>query len=68
MGKILYTGALEKLDLAINERIKRFRALVEKFPQSIKIYQDTMKDTTSNELINQKKELVNRWQEIEDIF
>lgn len=68
MGSELYIGALEKLDLAINERIKRFKALVEKLPQSAKIYQYTMKENASIRLINQKNEIAKKWQEIENIF
>ncbi len=68
MGNELYKGALQKLDLAVNERIKRLRDLVHKLPKSIEIYQAVMKERAYGRLIEQKKELANKWPEIEDIF
>lgn len=66
MSQELYKGALEKLDMAIDERMDRLKALVHKMPQSVEVYQKIMKRKGSQELVNQKKELFNKWQEIED--
>ncbi len=68
MGKELFKGALEKLNIAIHERIKRFKALVQKMPKSVKIYQEIKKEKASRKIITQKKDLFNKWSEIEDIF
>lgn len=68
MSKELFKGALGKLDLAIHERIKRFKALVQKLPKSVKIYQEIKKEKISKQLISQKRELFNKWSEIEGIF
>ena len=68
LGKELYKGAMGKLDLALEERIKRFKALVWKLPRSAEIYQGIMKKKASQELLVQKKELYHNWQHIEKIF
>jgi len=68
LGKELYKGALEKLDLAFEERIKRFKALVQKLPRSAERYQAIMKEQASQELLDQKKELFQNWSQIEEIF
>lgn len=68
MSRQLYEGALEKLDLAIDERINRLKALAHKMPQSVELYQRIMKGKDPQGLVNQKKELFNNWQEIEDIL
>lgn len=68
MSQELYEGALEKLDMAIDERINRLKDLAHKMPQSAKIYQKIVKGKCSQELVNQKKELFDKWHEIENIF
>lgn len=62
----LYKGALEKLDMAIDERIERLKGLAQKMPPSAEIYRKVMKSRGSKHLLNQKKELGERWQQIED--
>jgi len=64
----LYKGALDTVDCAIDERIKRFKALVQKLPESIKIYWSVMKEKAHREVIAQKEEIHAQWQGIEDIF
>jgi len=66
MGKGLLEGALEKLDMAIDERIKRLAAIVKKIPESIKEYKRIMKSDASSELIHQKEGLFGVWEEIEE--
>ena len=68
MDQELYGGALEKLDMAIDERINRLKALAHKMPQSAELYQKIVKGKDPQKLVNQKKELFDRWQEIEDIL
>ena len=66
MDQELFEGALEKLDMAIDERINRLKALAHKMPQSAELYQKIVKGKDTQELVNQKKELFDKWQEIED--
>lgn len=68
LGEELYKGVLEKLDLAFEERIKRFKALVQKLPRSAEMYQAIMKQKASQELLNQKKELYKNWSQIEEML
>jgi len=66
MSQKLYEGALEKLDMAIDERINRLKALTYKMPKSTEHYKKILKGKNSKVLVNQKKELFDNWQEIED--
>jgi len=68
MEKLLYEGALEKLEIIFNERIKRFKQLASKMEKSIKLYKSIKGNEVSNELINQKRELFENIQEIEEGF
>jgi len=68
MDKLLYEGALEKLDIIFNERIKRFKQLAGKMEKSIELYKSIKGNEVSNELINQKRELLENIQEIEKGF
>ena len=54
--------------MAIEERINRLKTLVQKMPQSVEAYQKIMRGKGSQELLDQKKELMERWEEIEDIL
>jgi len=68
MEKLLYEGAVEKLMIILNERIKRFKALANKMEKSIELYQSVKGSQASEELINQKKELLDNIQKIEESF
>ncbi|NVM45131.1 MAG: hypothetical protein HWN79_09450 [Candidatus Lokiarchaeota archaeon] len=68
MEKLLYEGSVEKLDLILNERIKRFKQLANKMENSIELYKSVMGIKASNELINQKRELFENIQKIESSF
>ncbi len=68
MEKLLFEGALEKIDLIFNERIKRFTQLAKKMEKSLELYKSVMGNKTSNELINQKRELIENIQKIETSF
>ncbi len=68
MEKLLYEGALEKLEIIFNERIKRFRQLASKMEKSIELYKSIKGNEASNELINQKRELLENIQKIEICF
>jgi len=68
MGELLYVGLLEKLDMAIRERIERFKALSQKMPESAKRYRGIIKEPLNEKLLRQKQELFERWQDVEAIF
>ena len=68
MEKLLYEGALEKLEIIFNERTKRFKQLASKMEKSIELYKSIKVNDVSNELINQKRELFENIQEIEKVF
>ena len=68
MEKLLYEGALEKLEIIFNERIKRFKQLANKMETSIELYESIMGNKASKELIKQKRELFENIQEIENGF
>ena len=68
MEKLLYEGAVEKLDIIFNERIKRLKALATKMEKSIELYKSVMGNNKSEVLLNQKKELFENIQKIEDGF
>ena len=68
MEKLLYEGALEKLEIIFNERIKRFKQLANKMKKSIELYKSVMGNKVSEELLNQKRELVENIQKIENSF
>ncbi|MBW1858845.1 MAG: hypothetical protein JRI70_01935 [Deltaproteobacteria bacterium] len=68
MSPLLYQGVIEKLDMAIKERIERFKALCQKMPESAEKYRALMKGRASEPLLKQKKELHEQWPEIEGIF
>ncbi len=68
MEKLLYEGAIEKLEIIFNERVKRFKALANKMEKSIELYKSIMGDKASEELLNQKRELFENIQEMENGF
>ena len=68
MNAFLYTGLLDKLDMAIWERIKRFKALSQKMPESARRYGEIIKEPLNEKLLRQKQELFERWQEVEAVF
>ncbi|MBW2021028.1 MAG: UDP-N-acetylglucosamine pyrophosphorylase [Deltaproteobacteria bacterium] len=68
MGQMLYEGILDKLNIALDERIKRLKAFAQKMPASAEKYRKIMKDRANQKLLEQKQALFERWQEVEDIF
>lgn len=66
--ELLFDGLIEKLDMAIDERMKRLKALSQKMPDSIKAYQNFAKDKASALVLQQKQELYDRWPELEASF
>ena len=67
-GPELYEGAVEKLEMAIEERLKRFEALSEKMEMSIEIGRKILKGETGEKLLMQKKEFMTNWPGIKECF
>ncbi|MBN2284321.1 MAG: UDP-N-acetylglucosamine pyrophosphorylase [Deltaproteobacteria bacterium] len=68
LGDELFKGALETLDAAISERIKRFEALAEKMERSIAIAEKIGTGRKMNNLVTQKRELLEGWPRIKQCF
>ena len=68
MEKCLFEGAVEKLEIIFNERIKRFKQLANKMDRSIELYKSIMNDKASEELIKQKREFSENIKNIENSF
>jgi hypothetical protein len=68
MEQLLYEGALEKIDIIFNERVKRFKQLAIKMEKSLEIYKSLKGKDASKKLINQKSELFENIQNIENSF
>ena len=65
MGQMLYEGVLDKLNMAIKERIERLKAFVRKMPESAELYRKVMKKSVDEKLLRQKQELSERWPDVE---
>ena len=65
--KELHSGAVEKLDSAISERLKQLRKIAEKMPESIEV-QKSISDNPSEKLIMRKKEFGDKWPDIEEFL
>ncbi len=68
MGEMLHAGVLEKLDMAVRERVERFKALAQKMPESVERYRQITKEPPNEKLLRQKQELFQRWQDLEAVF
>jgi UDP-N-acetylglucosamine/UDP-N-acetylgalactosamine diphosphorylase len=68
MAEALHAGAVDKLDMAVEERILRFKALAHKMPESLKKYRALLKGQANERLVKQKQVLYERWQGLEGLF
>jgi len=68
MEQLLYEGAVEKIDLILKERVKRFKQLAIKMEKSLEIYKSLKGKDASEKLINQKSELFENIRLIEKSF
>jgi bifunctional UDP-N-acetylglucosamine pyrophosphorylase/glucosamine-1-phosphate N-acetyltransferase len=64
----LFEGLKEKLNTAIDERIKRLGEFCDKMPYSIDKYQEIVKEKAPSLLLYQKKELYEKWSELKKTF
>lgn len=58
----------EKLDMAVNERIKRLGALADRMPEAIELYKETAGDKASEKLLSQKQALHGQWDKMLSIM
>jgi len=63
--KVLYQGALEKIEMLISERIKRLKEVADKMPRSIELYKKKMEKHALQRQQDLKKELFEQWSNIE---
>ncbi|TFF94867.1 MAG: UDP-N-acetylglucosamine pyrophosphorylase [Promethearchaeota archaeon] len=68
LKKKLFEGAVEKIEIILEERLKRFIDLANKMEKSINLYESMMGDQVSKTLLTQKKELFENIKAIENIF
>lgn len=61
----LFQGALKRIDMAIDERLKRLSEVIQRLPDSISLYQKIY-GVTENKSILYKKALYNNWNQIKD--
>jgi len=67
-GQELLKGAVEKLDMAIEERLKRFRAFSQNMDASVKIGKNISTGEKRNSTTGCEKELFDNWPQIEECF
>jgi bifunctional UDP-N-acetylglucosamine pyrophosphorylase/glucosamine-1-phosphate N-acetyltransferase len=67
-GDSLLEGALEKLEMAMGERLKRFEALSQKMEQSIQIGKDILQGQQKDIVLQQQTELLNNWTPLGQCF
>jgi DNA repair exonuclease SbcCD ATPase subunit len=65
LDELLLTGALNKITMAIDERINRLKEVVERLPESIAIHKKLHQPITERLLIF-KRELHKNWKHIEE--
>ncbi|MBW1689551.1 MAG: UDP-N-acetylglucosamine pyrophosphorylase [Deltaproteobacteria bacterium] len=66
--KALYNGALEKLEIIIDERIQRLGKVAEKMPQSIEVYHGVMGEKASQKNIQLRREFFEQWARAEEFL
>ncbi len=68
MGAELYAGAMDNLETAVEERLKRFRDLSDKVEASLPPGRNAAKKGTQGKLLKQKREFSENWSRIEEAF
>ena len=61
----LFTGQKEKLNMVIDERIIRLKALSQKMPDSARAYKKHAKENVSPLILRQKQEFYDKWPAVE---
>ncbi len=68
MEQALYEGAVEKLEMAIRERLERLGEVAGRMPRSIEIYRKVTGERFSEQTICRKQEFFDQWQDMESTF
>ncbi|MBW2029793.1 MAG: hypothetical protein JRH06_15170 [Deltaproteobacteria bacterium] len=68
MEEQLHLGALDKIEAAIEERVKRLGDLAAMMPRSIEIYTRIAGDNASKKIIESQREFCDRRQDLEQAF
>ena len=67
-GRELCEGAVEKLDMTIKERLKRFKAFSENMEKSVKIDRNIFTGEKKTSTTGPEEELFNNWPRLEECF
>jgi len=65
-GRELHEGAVEKLDMALRERLKRFKAFSENMKESVRIGRDILNGKKRGFAFDLEEELFNNWPQLEE--
>ncbi len=68
MERALMDGAVDKLDTAIAERIKRLGQVAKQMPQSIALYKKITPGRGQQEFVQSKQEFFEKWTDMERVF
>jgi len=68
METALFNGAMEKIDMVVNERIKRLREVSERMPQSVKVYKEVMKEHALETQQQLRVDFHEQWPNIEGLL
>jgi UDP-N-acetylglucosamine/UDP-N-acetylgalactosamine diphosphorylase len=67
MDVALLEGAMDKLDMAINERVARLKGFIDKIPESLMLHKGFAGSWAPPALISQQEELIRNWKMIADM-
>lgn len=68
METALFNGVMEKIDMVVNERIKRLREVSERMPQSVKVYKEVMKEHALETQQQLRVDFHEQWPNIEGLL
>ncbi len=66
--KALLEGAVEKLDMAVDERLRRLQEVAGRMPRSISTSESLSLGSSSQVAVSKMREFMDRWPEIENAF
>jgi UDP-N-acetylglucosamine/UDP-N-acetylgalactosamine diphosphorylase len=68
MESALHKGAIDKIEMAIDERLKRLGAVAKKMPRSIEIHKKKANKDVLEKPFSSEQEFFERWQDIEGVI
>ncbi len=68
MGQAIYNGAVEKIEMAVAERVKRLQEVAERMEESIRMLSASSHGRSTRILVERKKEFQRRWPQVKDVF